>query len=113
MHGLAALFLLVLTVSQQKCREESVPLCIQQMIEDFSRQPPRHPPYSIYSYTYQGRTVYYVQPPCCDQLSKLYDADCNLICAPDGGITGRGDGRCPDFYTTRTHEQLIWTQPVH
>ncbi len=26
----------------------------------------------------------------------LYDSECNLICAPDGGFTGNGDGRCPD-----------------
>ena len=27
---------------------------------------------------------------------------------PDGGITGRGDGKCTDFFQTRTDERLWW-----
>ena len=51
---------------------------------------------------------YYVPPQCCDQFSTLYDADGAVICAPDGGITGRGDGKCPDFFQSRTNEKLFW-----
>ena len=41
-------------------------------------------------------------------MSTLYDENCNKICSPDGGIAGNGDGLCPDFFTNRTNERLIW-----
>ncbi|MBU1101268.1 MAG: hypothetical protein KKA84_12780 [Bacteroidetes bacterium] len=52
--------------------------------------------------------VYYVPPQCCDQFSTLYDKDGNIICAPDGGITGQGDGRGSDFFAERKNKKLIW-----
>ena len=42
-----------------------------------------------------GRVYYYAGSECCDQLNALYDAEGEYVCAPDGGFTGRGDGRCP------------------
>jgi hypothetical protein len=42
-----------------------------------------------------GQTYYYTTSPCCDLLNPLYDAQGKFVCAPDGGFTGRGDGRCP------------------
>jgi hypothetical protein len=42
-----------------------------------------------------GRVYYYAVSGCCDQLNPLYDAEGEYVCAPDGGFTGRGDGRCP------------------
>jgi hypothetical protein len=44
-------------------------------------------------------------------FSSLYDAKGNVICAPDGGIIGTGDGGCPDFISQRTGEKLIWEDP--
>jgi hypothetical protein len=45
-----------------------------------------------------GRVYYYAGSGCCDQLNAVYDAEGEYVCAPDGGFTGRGDGRCPaDF----------------
>jgi hypothetical protein len=34
-----------------------------------------------------------------------------LICQPDGGITGKGDGKCPDFDKNKTNEKLVWQDP--
>ncbi|WP_190277434.1 DUF6970 domain-containing protein [Adhaeribacter rhizoryzae] len=31
-----------------------------------------------------------------------------IICHPNGGILGRGGGKCEDFFTTRQHEKLNW-----
>ena len=59
-------------------------------------------------YEYQGNIVYYVPPQCCDQFSQLYDSNGKLICAPDGGFSGRGDGKCPDFSRVRKNKVLIW-----
>ena len=41
-------------------------------------------------------------------FSDLYDDHCNLICHPDGGIAGGGDGSCSDFFATCKNEVLIW-----
>ena len=46
--------------------------------------------------------------PCCDQYNNLYDSDCNLICAPSGGYTGKGDQKCLDFFDKAKHVKLIW-----
>ncbi|MBI3259706.1 MAG: hypothetical protein HYZ54_09565 [Ignavibacteriae bacterium] len=68
----------------------------------------KKPPLSVWQFQYNGRTVYYISPYCCDMFSELYDNQCNLICNPDGGFTGRGDGKCPDFAEKKTDEKLIW-----
>lgn len=82
--------------------------CIQIKIETFKNQPVANPPIDVYQYLYNGELVYYVSAPCCDQYTILYDENCNIICHPDGGITGKGDGKCPDFFEKRTNEKVIW-----
>ena len=82
--------------------------CIKKLIGQFMREDVQNPPRKIYSYTYEGKTVYYVTPPCCDFFSDLYDSDCKIIAHPDGGITGRGDGRAKDFVKSRKNEKLVW-----
>jgi hypothetical protein len=46
---------------------------------------------------------------CCDFFSTLFDAQGEIICHPDGGITGHGDGRCPDFFDERENGRIVWT----
>jgi hypothetical protein len=46
-------------------------------------------------YLIGDRVYYYAVSGCCDQLNPLFDADGKYVCAPDGGFSGRGDGRCP------------------
>ena len=87
------------------------PPCIQAKIDEIAAQEVANPPVRVYSYLYAGKKVYYFTPRCCDASSKLYDESCTLLCAPDGGITGRGDGRCRDFFATRTDEELVWADP--
>ncbi|PHR72255.1 MAG: hypothetical protein COA67_05400 [Lutibacter sp.] len=82
---------------------------MQEKIEEFTSQKVTNPPIKIYSYTYNEETVYFVTAVCCDVYSELYDNDCNRICAPDGGKTGKGDGKCADFFDTKTDEKLIWS----
>lgn len=88
--------------------QSSNPKWVDQLISMFEREPVGNPPQSIWRYEYKGQEVYFIPAQCCDQYSKLYDASGNLICAPDGGFIGRGDGRCPDFIAVRTGETLIW-----
>lgn len=86
----------------------ALPHWLAVLIADFQSAPVGNPPQSIYRYTYKGQTVYYVPPQCCDQFSTLYDASGRVLCAPDGGISGRGDGKCPAFLQERTNEALVW-----
>jgi len=82
--------------------------CIQQKIEEFKKQPVTNPPMSVYQYTYNDALVYYIPGPCCDRYATLYDKNCNIICRPSGGITGKGDGKCPDFFEKSTNKKIIW-----
>ena len=84
------------------------PHWVDQLIVQFKEEPVGNPPQSIWRYTYNNQIVYYVPPQCCDQFSTLYDEDGNVICAPDGGFSGTGDGKCPDFFEKRKDEKLIW-----
>jgi hypothetical protein len=43
--------------------------------------------------------------------SELLDGACRVLCHPDGGITGGGDGRCADFAATRKDGELLWRHP--
>ncbi|MEJ8757530.1 hypothetical protein WG947_11005 [Pontibacter sp. H259] len=78
------------------------------LIHQLEQEAPANPPAKIYRYTYNNQEVYYLTSRCCDIPSKLFDKSGNQLCEPDGGITGRGDGRCTDFAEKRTKETLIW-----
>jgi hypothetical protein len=93
------------------CKHEAAddrPPFIDSLIEQFEASPVKNPPGSIWRYRYGDRVVYYVPPSCCDIPGQLYDSNGEFICAPDGGITGRGDGKCPDFFSVRADELRIW-----
>jgi hypothetical protein len=55
--------------------------------------------------------VYYLPPRCCDIQGQVFNRAGGVICAPDGGLTGAGDGRCPDFFATRSDEEILWRDP--
>ena len=84
------------------------PQWIRDLIARFQREPVGSPPRSIWRYEYKGQTVYYVPAQCCDQFSQLFDAKGKSICAPNGGLSGMGDGKCPDFFKGRKNENLVW-----
>jgi hypothetical protein len=86
----------------------SIPACIQAKIDSIKNVPVWNPPASVYSYVYKNQTVYSFSADCCDQYNVVYDTNCKVICSPSGGITGSGDGRCPDFQKIATNETLIW-----
>ena len=41
-------------------------------------------------------------------MSVLLDDQCNIICNPDGGFNGGGNGKCIDFSKNRTEGKLKW-----
>ncbi len=87
------------------------PAWINARIAQMQKDPPGNPPATIWQYRYKGQTVFYFPPQCCDIPSTLLDEKQNRICSPDGGMAGNGDGKCTDFFTARSEQQLIWRDP--
>ena len=81
---------------------------LNQLIEKEKNEPVANPPASLTKCIYKNKIVYYLPPRCCDIQSVLYNKNGEFICAPDGGISGVGDGRCPDFFEERKNCEIIW-----
>jgi len=88
------------------------PPWLELLIGRLAAQPPVHPPQTVWRYLYRGQVVYYLPPQCCDQFSVLFDAKGRVIAAPEGGLSGRGDGRAADFFQQRLQGLLLWTHPA-
>jgi len=87
---------------------DTSPSWLSAVIAQMRDRPAANPPAVIARYVYNGQTVYFVPQRCCDIASVLYSATGSVICHPDGGFTGRGDGQCPDFFEQRKEEHIIW-----
>jgi hypothetical protein len=89
--------------------QPDTPPFVAKLITRFEAHSPRGSPGAIWSYRYKGKTVFYIpRLSCCDIMSVLYDVEGNVICRPDGGIAGSGNGKCPDFFAARKDERLLW-----
>lgn len=86
----------------------SIPACIKQKIDSIKQQPAWNPPARVEEYEYEGRKVYLLSANCCDRFTTAFDGTCNYICAPSGGFTGRGDGKCRDFSEKAKMIRLVW-----
>jgi hypothetical protein len=111
-HVMNVVLISGLLLFSQQCGKEEIPKgtpeCIERTIIEIAKDGVWNPPAKVYSYYYEGKKVFFVPQRCCDFPSELYDENCNIICQPDGGFSGSGDGKCPDFFTTRAGEILIW-----
>ncbi len=87
------------------------PAWLQSLISQIEAEPVTNPPSSIFRYRYRGAVVYFRPSRCCDLPSDVFDRDGGLLCHPDGGFSGGGDGRCADFFSTRSDEELVWQDP--
>lgn len=85
----------------------NIPACIDDKIGEILNEEVRNPPAQIWEWNEDEQTYYYITSDCCDQYNYLYDINCIEICAPDGGITGTGDGNCPDFVGD-IERTLVW-----
>lgn len=88
--------------------KQTLPAAIQKRIEAYKKMDKSEQPRSVVEYEYKGQKVYYVNMPCCDFFNELYDSTGTLMGHPDGGITGRGDGKLPDFNKEKTKEKIVW-----
>ena len=101
------------TTSAEKPGKDSIPSCIREKINKFKGMQQHEQPQRVTEYTYKGKKVYYVTMPCCDFFNEVYDDKCNLMGAPDGGFTGKGDGKLPDFAQEAKNEKIIWEAKKH
>lgn len=85
-----------------------LPVCITQKIDSIKQQPVWNPPSEINEYNYRESNVYLISANCCDFYNIAVDSNCNYICAPSGGFTGKGDRKCVDFTEKSTHIRLVW-----
>lgn len=88
--------------------EKALPACIKNKIDSFKVKEAHEKPQRVLEYMYKGKKVYYVVMPCCDFFNEVYDANCNFLGAPDGGFTGKGDGKIPGFFEEAKNEKLVW-----
>lgn len=81
---------------------------IEELIKKEESAPAANPPASLTRCSYKNQVVYYLPPRCCDVPSTLYDEEGKIICHPDGGFTGKGDGKCPDYSNQKSNCTVIW-----
>ena len=103
-----ALLALMSRESCSKKKAEGLPACVQARIDSIRAQPRWNPPARVEEYTYRGRTVYLFSAPCCDQYHTAWDGDCRYVCAPSGGMTGKGDRKCTDFTAEAQLVRTVW-----
>ncbi|HYK55988.1 MAG TPA: hypothetical protein VEV15_05880 [Flavisolibacter sp.] len=103
-------FVILLLVAAQTIKKgkEELPLCLQQKIEEIKQQLKWNPPAEVHEYNYNGKRVFYFSSNCCDRYNVVFDEKCEYVCAPSGGITGKGDGKCADFSTKAQYVKLVW-----
>ena len=104
------LILFILWFSSGSCNNKmmATPSCIQQKIADIKKEPLWNPPAEINEYQYEGKKVFLISANCCDQFITLVDENCNYLCAPSGGFTGKGDRKCTDFNDKAKFVRLVW-----
>ena len=88
-----------------------LPPCIKNKIDSFKLKEAHEKPQRVIQYVYKGKKVYYVVMSCCDFYNEVYDANCKFLGAPDGGFTGKGDGKISDFFEEAKSEKLVWGTP--
>jgi len=89
----------------------TAPPWLTAVIRQLETQAVTSPPAFVARYEYKGDTVYFVPQRCCDVTSAVYRSDGAVMCRPDGGLAGTGDGRCSDFFAERRNEHVIWRDP--
>jgi hypothetical protein len=114
-------FLLLLAVPalmSETCKEKKeareaalIPACIQNKIDSIGKEPRWNPPAEVNEYSYKDKRVFLFSSDCCDFFNIAVDANCNYVCAPSGGITGKGDMQCTDFSEKAKFIKLVWKDP--
>ena len=104
--------LVLILINSESCSEskqyKDLPSCIRNEIKQITEADVQNPPIQIHQYEYQGDKVYLISSPCCDHFDYIFNSKCEKLCAPFGGITGKGDNQCPDFQEHAVNKLLVW-----
>jgi hypothetical protein len=104
----AVLFLFSCASNKKTKSVNELPSCVLAKIKMMAADSTQGSPESVTCYHYKGKTVYYFLSSCCDKFNLLFDSCCNLLGYPDGGFTGRGDGKTPDVINEATDGKVVW-----
>ena len=111
MKSLIFVGVIFLSIAYQKCAMPpalTIPACILEKIEQIKKQPRWNPPATVEEYEYNGKRVFLFSADCCDKYIEAFDENCNYLCAPGGGFSGKGDGKCADFKEKARWVKLVW-----
>ena len=110
----AACVLILFSCASARINKSSnaMPSCLSSKIEIMKNDPSQGEPSSISQYSYKGKTVYYVASACCDKYNIVYDSACTLLGYPDGGYSGKGDGKMADFFKEAADKKIIWEKKL-
>ncbi len=100
-------FLLFLTSCDKLELAVEVPSCIEAEIRKIQNEEVRNPAAQVWKWEVDENVYYYISSDCCDQYNYLYDEACNVVCAPDGGFSGNGDGNC-SIFSGEIKYTLVW-----
>jgi hypothetical protein len=101
-NGFIIALLLITCDNKELVVTDVCPSCFSDLISS------SNPPLEIWAYKYNNQIVYLALADCCDQYDFLYNSNCNQLCAPSGGFSGIGDGKCADFHDKATDGKLVW-----
>lgn len=87
-----------------------VPVPLPPLLQKRTQSAQRLQPQQIWSLNYEGKAAFYVIEGCCDRMNTLHDGAGYARCAPTGGLTGKGDRRCPAPLPPREQMRLVWEQ---
>ena len=90
---------------------DSIPACVRKLIDNANKETPSSAALQVDEYLYKNKKMFLFTAQCCDQFNMLYDDSCKAVCAPTGGFSGRGDGKCTDFDSAAEHIRLVWKNP--
>lgn len=95
----------------QKVEPPEIPSWLEERIEVWESGPRDRSPGIVSRYRFGFKDVIYIPPWCDDCFGDLRDLDGDLICHPDGGIRGDGDGQCPNFPEDASLLEVLWVDP--
>ena len=118
------LIVLALIMSSMSCKKDVVnpskavsasetaalPSCVDKLIAELKNRESKNVPVTVSQYEFKGQTVFYVSAKYPDDYGTVYNQNCEVICHPDGGITGRGDGKCTGFFEEAKNQKIVWQE---
>lgn len=101
-------FLMACSANKIAKSTSEIPSCLEEKIKTMTADLNEGSPLSVTQYSYKDQTVYYMVSPCCDKFNVVYDSLCTILGYPDGGYTGRGDGKMSNFKNEAINGKVIW-----